>query len=175
MFDSTVFAAGEGHGEGIPFQTIIYQSINIVIVIAGLIYFLKKTVKDFFSERRSSFLTASQKAEVARKQAEREFSEISMKLNKLNATRDESLAKARAESVDLRKQIISDAEAAVKKLQQDTEQSLMVELSKAKRQLREELIREAIIQARAVMNSKVSQEDHRRLEGNFIENMRVGN
>jgi F-type H+-transporting ATPase subunit b len=169
-----VFAAsGSGHNEGIPFKTIMYQAINFGILVGLLFYLLKTPVKTFFSEKKESFIKAAERAEQIQKVAEQEHMEIKVKLTKLQSTTDESIAKARAEASDLKKQLIFDAQANAKRVESETKAAIELELAKAKQHLREQMIQEAVALSRTSISSKVSTEDHQRLEGNFIKNIGV--
>ena len=171
-----VFAAsGGGHAEGIPYKTVMYQAINFVMLVGLLVYLLKKPLKLFFTEKKQNFLKAAEKAEQIQKIAEQEHLQIKVKLTKLQSTTDESIAKARAEASDLKKQLIAEAQATAKRVELETKTAIELELTKAKQHLREQLIQEAVSLSRSSISSKVSVEDHKRLEGDFIKNIGVLN
>jgi F-type H+-transporting ATPase subunit b len=170
-----VFAAGGAHSEGIPYKTIMFQAINLSMLVGLLVYLLKKPLKLFFTEKKQNFLKAAEKAEQIQKIAEQEHLQIKVRLTKLQSTSDESIAKARAEASDLKKQLIAEAQATAKRVELETKTTIELELTKAKQQLREQLIQEAILLSRSSISSKVSVEDHKRLEGDFIKNIGVLN
>ncbi len=69
FISSLVFANESGHGGGhdeIPLKTIMYQTINVTILFAGLFYFLKNPVKTFFKEKKEQFLSSAEKAQSAK-------------------------------------------------------------------------------------------------------------
>jgi len=163
---------GAGH-DAVPVKTMIYQSINVTILFAGLIYFLKNPIKNFFQEKKSLFLSASEKAQAARAAAEQEHVEIQVKLTKLESTADESISRARAEAADLKKQLIEEAHTISKRIKSEAENAAKLEIEKAKNHLREQMIIEAVKLTRNQLNTKVSSEDHKRLQGDFIESIQA--
>jgi len=163
---------GSGH-DAIPVQTLIYQTINVTILFAGLIYFLKNPIKNFFLDKKTLFLSASEKAQAARAAAEQEHIEIQVRLTKLESTTDESISRARAEAADLKKQLIEEAHIISKRIKSEAESAARLEIEKAKNHLREQMIAESVKLTRTQLNTKVSSEDHKRLQGDFIESIRA--
>jgi len=162
-----------GHAEGIPLKLIGYQTVNVVIMFAGLIYFLKDGLKKYFIDKRASFLLAAEKSEAARREAEQEHLQIQVKLSKLESTADESVARAKAEAADLRKQMLVEAEAISKRIKIEADLAAKMEIQRAKITLRKELVQEAIGAARTQLDTKVTAEDHQRLQSNFINNIQA--
>lgn len=168
-----IAAGGEHHEGGVPVKTIIYQVINVGLIVVGLIYFLKEGVRKAFKERQATYLAAAQKAEAARKAAENERAEMSQRLSHLENTASESIARARAEAVDLKKQIITEAENLSKRLKDDAAQTAHAEVMRAKKEIRESLIKQATETAKEQIEQQVSAADHERLQSNFIQNIQV--
>lgn len=176
-----VALATEGHGaegshaglDGATVKTIIYQFINIGLLIGGLIYFLRKSVKEFFASKKSAFIAEAEKAQSARLAAEQEHMQIQVRLNKLESTADESLSRARAEAAEMRNQMIAEAQALSKRIREEAHLSAQLEIERAKNHLREQMIKEAVESSRQQMNTKVSVDDHKRLQGEFINNIQA--
>jgi len=169
------FASESAHGghEEIPVKTIIYQTINVTIMFAALFYFLKNPVKDFFKQKKDLFLSFAERAQSQRQAAEEQHQEIKVKLTKLESTADESISRAKAEAADLKKQLIDEANSLSKRIKTEAETTAKLEIEKAKNHLREEMIKEATALARNQMSTKVSTEDHKRLQGEFIESIQA--
>lgn len=169
---SVAYGAGGEHG-AVPTTLITYQAINVIIMFAALIYFTKAGVRKFFQEKRAAYLSAAQKSEAARKAAEDEHTQIQARLSKLENTADESVARARAEAADMKKQLISEAETLSKRIREEAEQSARLEVQRAKSQLRESLIKDSVEAAKGQLGTKVSAEDQKRLQSDFISNIQA--
>lgn len=165
---------GEAHHAEIPVKLVVYQTINVVAMLIGLFIVLKKPLQSYFKEKKATFLSAAQKAEAARKSAEEERAQIQTRLSKLESTADESVSRARAEAADMKKQMIADAEAMSKRLREEAASAAKLEVERAKNELRQMLIKESLETSRQQLSSKVTAEDHKRLQTDFIQNIQVG-
>ena len=167
-------SAHAGHESGeIPVKQIMYQAINVFIIIVGLIYFLKDGIRKFFEDKKADFMSAADRAATAKKTAEHEREQIQVRLSKLESTADESVSRARAEAADMKKQLIADAEALSERIREEAERAAALEIEKAKAQLREMLIKEAVVATRAHLSAKVSTEDQQRLQSDFVNHLQA--
>lgn len=170
---TVIASAAGGHGEGIPTTMITYQTINVAVIVVGLIWLLKKPVAEHFRVRRETYLLAANKAAETLKIAEKEMAEIEARLKKLETTAQDSIVRARAEAADLRKAIIKEAEETSQRIRSEAQITTMMEVTKAKDQLRAELVNKAIQQTREQLGSQVTGEDHERLQWRFVEQIQV--
>lgn len=173
LSSSLLFAAGAGHEGGVPTNLIIYQTINVTLIVIGLIYFLKEPVRKTFKDRHSQYIAAAQKAEIERKHAELALKEVKEKLENLNKTEMESISRARAEASDLKMQIIKEAEISSQKIKMEASESAKHEFAKAKKEIRNSMIIEAIKLSKNQIEQQVSSDDHQRLQQQFIQNIQV--
>lgn len=161
-----------GHDVGIP-TVVLYQLINVVILVAGLIYFTKDSIVTFFKDRKAQYLEAAQKSAFAREQAEREFVDIKTKLAQLDATRAESLNKAQAHANDMKKQILDEAQAVTKRIKDDAQLTVKLEVERAQRDLRQQLLKDSVEAARTVLTKDLGNADQQKLQKDFINHVGV--
>ena len=176
LFASAALGSEGGHQaghEGVPWMTVFYQALNVTIMFGGLFYFLKDGVKAHFKGKKEEYLSAFEKADSARKNAEAEKLQIEVKLSKLDSTLDETISKAKKEAAEMKLQIIQDAKEIAQRIRDEATQSVQTEIVKAKNQLRDFLVRESIQGARKQLGSKVSSEDHQRLQSEFVAGLQV--
>ncbi len=175
LIPGLAFAEGEHHGaahmDEHAIKALVFQAINVGILIAAMVYFLKDTVREAFKNKRSSYLIAAERSQKARKQAEQEHLEMKTQLTKLESTTDESLSRARAEAADLKNQMLVDAQLMSKRIRDDAEAFARVEVEKARQNLRHEMIQQSTKLAEQQIREKVSGEDHQRLQSDFIQNI----
>lgn len=178
LFPLLAVAASEhGHGE-VVFDDhwqhlIIAQSFNVILIIIGLVYFLRKPVREFFAAKRNEYLSAAEKTLAAKKLAETELAHMKSELSRVENTAAESIARAKTEAEQLRKTMIADAEAISQRVKADADVTAKAEVEKAKNILRAETIQAAVSAAEKAMSSGVSQEDHLRLNKEFISNIKA--
>lgn len=173
ILPALAFANSGEHHEGIPWETIGYQTVNVIILLGIIVYFGTKPIKEFFTNKKTQFLAAAEQSVKIRKAAEEAHDDIKVKLNKLESTADESVERAKADAADLIKQMLAEAESLAKKIKIDTESAANIEIERAKTHLREQLIQESLMMARKQLEAKVSNEDHKRLQGDFINNIQA--
>jgi F-type H+-transporting ATPase subunit b len=160
--------ASDEHSAAVPVATIIYQTINFVIIVAGLWYFLKNPMKNYFKTRRELFIAASEKSHLIKKQAEAEHADIEVRLTKLESTIDESISRAHAEAADMKKGLIQEADLLSSKIKLEAQSAAEFEVEKAKNKIREQLITQASLMAKELISSKINSEDQKRLQADFI-------
>lgn len=167
-------AAGE-HGEGIPTKEIFWQIFNLSILLGALTYFLRQPVKNYFAQRRAGFLSAAEKSQTARKQAEAQYLEIKRTLDRLESTREESLQRAQAEAADLRKQMIKDAEEMAARIRKEAETTAAVEVARARAELHTQFVQDAVAGAREVLTKDIGGQDQQKLQADFLKNIQSVN
>lgn len=178
MGASIAFAAG-GHGEHggevhVP-KVVLYQLINVLILFGGLFYFLKNVVIKFYADRKANYLSAAQKSQAAREEAEKQFVEVKNKLDKLEATTDESISRAKAEAVDMKNDLIKEAQEVAARIKKEAEQTAKIEIQKAQTQLREQLLKDSIEAAKAVLSKDIGSADHQKLQSEFVNKVQAVN
>lgn len=166
-----VALAAPAHGHGPDWTMVGWQTLNVGLLVVGLVFFLRKPVKEFFAAQKAAYVEAAAKTQAARTSAENELKHIRAELNRIETTAAESIARARAESAELRRQLVGDAEAAAARLRGDAETSAKLEVNRAIARLRAELLQDAVAAARQQMSAGVTQEDHQRLNKEFIRNI----
>ncbi|WP_409478626.1 ATP synthase F0 subunit B [Pseudobdellovibrio sp. HCB154] len=135
---------GEHDVHHIPWEAIRNQAINIGILLAALIFMLRKSIPAAFQARQASFLEEAQKTEAALKLAEAELKDIKTRLAELEKTETASIAKAEKEAIVAGEKIVSDSQAQGKKIVDDTSLIINAEVLKAKSQIREKIISQSM-------------------------------
>jgi F-type H+-transporting ATPase subunit b len=163
---------GSGQEGGIP-NIVFYQAVNVSIIFLAGYWFSRHKISAFFHEKRNKFLKDQESAKQALVNAEQEHHEVKTRLDKLKNNKLNTISKAKADANDLQKQILSDAEIMVKRLQREAELASKIELQRAKNELRELLLREAFNLSKKDISSKATAEDQKRLQNEFISKVEV--
>jgi len=161
-------AGAAGHEGGIP-MVLWLQLINFLLYIGLIVYLAKKPIQEMFQGRYDGFFSALKKAEAAKAEAEAKRKEIQDRLNKLETTRDESIQKAREEAAALRNQIVEEARSLSSKLKADAEKTALIEIERAKAELREDLLAQSVIMAKRILTDKMQEQDQKRLQSEFVD------
>lgn len=165
-------AGAADHGGGLP--TIFWlQIVNFIIYVGAIIYFARGPIREMFKGRYEGFFSAVKRAEAAKAEAEAKRKEIQERLAKLEATRDESIQKARSEAAALRNQIIEEAKSLSAKLKADAARTAQIEVERAKFELREELLSQSVQMSKRILADKMQEQDQKRLQSEFVDKIQV--
>lgn len=165
-------AASGGHGE-IPWLTITKQTISFVCVVGILIYLLRKPAVDFFETRATSFEKMLVLAKKAKEEADHQKRQVTLKLQALEGSANESIMKARQEAEQMVSKIKSEAESAAQSLREEARLAAQREIEKAKQEIKLEALNSAMGQTRETMRTSVAEPDQRRLQNEFVEKIQV--
>lgn len=159
--------AGGGHGDGIPLD-VLFQAINFTLFTGLMAYFLAKPIKNYFESRAANYRQALVKAEAARAEAEKQKQEIANRLAALENSAQQSIVQARAEAEELRARIVRDAQDLSTKLREDAKRTADLEVQRAKVELREEVLSQAVSAAKSVLKERIAEQDQKRLQSEFV-------
>jgi len=176
MIGTAALAAEHGGHEAsgeIPWGTIGIQAFNVGLLVAVLFYLLRTMVIEHFKGRRQLYTELVERAEAAKKAAEKSHREIAQKLNELQSTADQSLKTAQAEAAAMKQKLAAEAQTLAKKLEEDAKRSVDVEIEKAKAQLRGELLTEALVASREALKKTVGSTESQRLQTEFADKIQV--
>lgn len=166
-------APGGGHAPGEVPTVVLYQLINLIILFSGIIYFTKDAIVSFFGGRKAAYLEAAQKSALAREQAEREFADIKYKLSQLEITRSESLEKAKAHGEEIKKTSLTEAGELSRRIRDDAALTAKLEVERAQKELRLQLLRDSMENARMVLTKDIGSSDQQKLQKDFISHVGV--
>lgn len=162
-------ASGEAHkSHAEVLWDTLWQAFNLAIVIALLVYFGRKPIRDYFASRRQGIQTQLSQAAELLNQAEHRNSDLQRRLVDLSAELDSirELSSRRAEEEALR--ILAEARATADRIRRDAQAAVDQELRRAQAKLREEAADLALELAAAKLQAGVTESDRDRLVDEFI-------
>jgi len=173
LFSVAALAADEHHGGGIPTKVIMWQAINLSVLLIGMFFLLRKSVVSAFEQKRTEFLASAEKSQELKKVAEDELRQYEEMLHKLRATSADSLSRATAEAATTRTNMIKEAQDSAQRIQREAKETVQVETRRAERQLKEQLINESIKLARQEISTGMKAEEHQKLQNSFVNNVKA--
>ncbi len=156
--------ASEGEGGGLFFPI-----LNFVLLIAVLVYFTRKPVRDFFNARRAAIQDDLQSAAELRREAEERYAKWQRKLADLEAELEQIRATSRERAEAERENILADANATAERIRSDAAAAIEQELRRSRDLLREEAADLAVELAGNLLREHVTDADRERLVTEFIE------
>jgi F-type H+-transporting ATPase subunit b len=151
----------------IPWTNISVQAFNFIFLLAVLGFLLRKSVAAHFQDRSKSYKDLVDRAEIARKEAERNHIEVQHRLQKLEASSQQTLQRAQGEAEELRAKLIREAKTLSEKLELEAKRTAAIELEKAKADLRRDLLEKAIGTSRENFRKGLGSSEQKRLQNEF--------
>lgn len=171
ILDKAAWAAGGS--DGVPTDFIIAQVINFTLAGGLLIYLLKSKVVEHFKDRRASYTEFMSRAEKAMKEAEEQKKLFEDKLASLKQNEQETLNQARADAEEIKQRLVSEAKQTSEKLIEDAQKAAQFEVERAKAQLKDVLLEEAIKAANQALQQKVGDAEQEKLRSEFVSKIQV--
>ena len=166
------FASGgtEHHADsGVLLKDFLYRVLNFSIVVALLIYFLRKPLKKGLAGRSEEIEKALSDAKKAKEEAEAKFAEYDLKLNQATVEIAEISASIRREGELEKQRIIENAKAMAAKIEADAERTADIEVAKAREELQREAVQLAVALAEDLLKKNFTKEDDTRMIDEYIQ------
>ena len=160
-------AASEGGGGGLG--DLVWPAVNLLILLAALVYFGRRPIQDFFAARQDRIRDDLDAAASALAEAEARQTEWQRKLVRLDAEMARIREQARERAEAERKHILADASAAAERIRKDARSAVDQELRRAREELRREAAELALEIAAETLRARVNDADRSRLVDDFIE------
>lgn len=161
------WAASDGH-DGPSTSELIWQAVNLAILLTVLYLAANKPVRQFFADRREQIRGDLESSSDFLKSSEARYAEWQGKLVDLEGDLEQIRATSRRRAEDERDRILSDARAAADRIKQDATAAVDQELRRAQTDLREEAADLAVELAGNLLREKVGDADRERLLDEFI-------
>ncbi len=162
-------ALAAGGGEENVVKDLLYRVLNLVILIGVLVYFARKPIQGFFSDRRNQIRDSLGAASELCRRAEARYSKWQRKLADLEGELASIRETARERAEREREQILADARAAAERIKHDARSAVDQEVRRAKAQLRDDASELAIELAAEILREQVTTRDRERLFDEFVE------
>ena len=172
LFVGFAIASSNGgeHDAGVKgwVETDTYRVMNFAVLAAGLFFLLRKPASEFFKTRTSDIEKQLSELEAKKKVAEATLSEYNEKLVLLESETGKIVAQYIAQGKIAKKRILEEAAMAAVKLEEQAQKNIVYEFGKAKKQLQDEVISEALDRAEGIVKKSISSEDHDKLVDEYL-------
>jgi F-type H+-transporting ATPase subunit b len=157
----------------IPWGTIGVEVFNFVFLAGLLVYLLRITVIEHFQGRLRAYTELVERAKNARMEAEQAHRDIASKLEQLQGSADESIKRAQSESLDLKNKMIAEAKSVARRMEEEAQRTIIVEIENARGELRDDLLHKAIESARESLKKTIGSSEQIRLQSEFADKIQV--
>lgn len=168
----TAWAAGSGEPPG--WEELLFQLLNLGILLGAIIYFARKPVLEYFQGRHAQIKGDLETAAALLTEAEERNAEIQSKLAALQAEVEELQSQARTRAEEESQRILAEAQRSADRIQADATAAIDQELLRAQRELRAEAAGLAVDMAADILSQQVGDADRARLLDEFISRVEEG-
>ena len=144
IFCFSAVAAGGVATEGIPIKTLLIQTLNFVVFLVLLVYFLKSPILNFFKKRREDFLELEKKAKEFEKDKQTEYEFQKQKLEDMKQQEQNVVRKAQKEGERYRQKKERELQEFKERLEREKKFFIQLEQAHAKRDLLQ-IIKQTIV------------------------------
>jgi F-type H+-transporting ATPase subunit b len=162
-------SGGEHHGP--TTSDLVWQAINLVLLLGVLWVVARKPIRQFFADRRSEIKGDIEQAAALLREAEARYAEWQGKVVDLESELAEIQTTARRRAEEEREQILAAARDTAERIKNDAVAAVDQELRRAQSRLQDEAADLAVDLARKLLEDEVDDRDRERLLDEFI--MRV--
>jgi len=171
LLAAPALAASEG---GDPVKEMIFQTINLILILGIIGYFARKPVITYFAERRDQIRGDLDSAAELLSEAETRNSELQRRLVDLQSEIEEIRESTRRRAEEDSERILAEANKAAERIQNDAAAAVSQELQRAQAALRAEAANLALEVAGEILREQVGEGDRDRLLDEFITRVEPG-
>jgi F-type H+-transporting ATPase subunit b len=165
---SVAFAAG---GDSEIVKTAIFHLINLVALLAIVIYFVRKPMARFLQDRKSKVTSELEEARKLHEEAKALLEEYGTQIANLNEECASILREYKKMGVAEREKIIAAAKRQAEKIALDAESTMATEIARAKEELETEVLRLATEMAESAMKEMLNTSVQTKLIDDYINNL----
>lgn len=160
------FASGDSHGPST--MDLVWQAVNLAIVLGVIFVLARKPIQAYFAERRDEIKSDMDAAAKLLVDAEESFKDWQGKIVALDAEMETIRRDTRQRAEQEREQIVAAAHDSAERIKSDALAAIEQETRRAQSELRKEAAHLAVDLAEEILQSQVEDRDRDRLADEFI-------
>ena len=162
-------ASGEGGGGKGWVATDTYRVMNFVVLLAALIFLLRKPMSQALSSRIKTIKEQLESLETQKAEAEKKLAQYNDKLSQLESEAEKIVQGYIQQGNEAKAKILKEAEATAEKLQVQAKRNIEHEFDKARQELQREVVEKSLIQAEEMLKKAITDEDQDKLVNEYLD------
>ncbi len=165
-------AAEGGHEETLTFMgDWLPRIINFLIIAGVIVYFARKPIRDFFTNRSAEIAKSIQDSRETRERAVAALVDMEKKVKDFEAETARLVADAQARGEKDKQAVVEEGRKIAQDVQAQVKQGIEIEVQKAKASLAAEASLLSIDLAEGRIKEKIGSQDHERIVKEYIAKM----
>ncbi|MCO4769939.1 MAG: hypothetical protein KDA24_07885 [Deltaproteobacteria bacterium] len=164
-------AAGGGDGHEKPHADLpglARHGINLLLLLGILWWALRGPLGDFLNFRRAEVKDQLDASATAKAEAEKNYAELSTRLENFEAELEELRARVRTDSENERSTLMANAEHAAAGIEEAAKRTVTEELRRARAELKAEAVELSVQIAEELLTKNITDDDQARLTGDYL-------
>ncbi len=162
-------ASGEGGGGKGWVATDTYRVMNFVVLLAALIFILRKPISQALSSRIKSIKEQLESLETQKAEAEKKLAQYNEKLSQLESEAEKIVQGYIQQGNEAKAKILKEAEATAEKLQVQAKRNIEHEFSKARQELQRDVVEKSLAQAEEMLKKTITDKDQDKLVNEYLD------
>lgn len=162
--------ASEGGG-GFNWRFVFEHTVNLLLLLGVIFYFVKTPIKSFLVERRSTISSEIDKAQRAITQAKESYEKYAEKFKGIEGEIASLKEALRKQGKNEREEIIKQAGATGELLSKEAKEMIELETLRARREIQSEVVTLAVKIAENIIKQNLGEADKERLLEQFTKNI----
>ncbi len=158
-------------GNVFNWRFVFEHTVNLVLLLGVLVYFLKDSVRNFLVERKGSISSEIDHAQHTISEAKKKYEEYAEKLkgieDEINSIKDSIVKQGGTE----REEIVKHANLASENIKKEAQETIQFEARRAKQEIQSEVVTLALAIAERVIKENLSEPDKQRFVDDFTNNV----
>jgi F-type H+-transporting ATPase subunit b len=146
----------------------LWKWVNLLILLGGIGYLLKKPASEFFKTRKTEITTGLERARIAQEDSGRRMKEIEQRLSQLSEEIVSLRTQADAESAKEREIILAEAKRDVERLVDQSRQEIDRIARGIERDIKGKIADAVIERAGRTLETQMTEDDHKRVVVRFL-------
>jgi len=166
----TVLAAsGEESAAKGWIATDTYRVINFVVLLAALIFVLRKPISQALSSRIKNIREQLESLEAQKVEAEKQLAQYNEKLSQLEKEAEKIIKGYIKQGNEAKEKILKEAEETAEKLQAQALRNIEHEFDKARQELQREIVEKSLEKAEQTLKKAITARDQDKLVDEYLD------
>jgi F-type H+-transporting ATPase subunit b len=167
-------ASAAGDAEGASLSDMIWQAVNLVLIVGVVAYFARKPLAEYLQQRRQGIQENLESSARILDEAESKLAAWNERAARLDAELGEMRETSRRLAEEERDKMLAQARATAERIRNDAQAAVDQELRRARAELSAEAADLAVELAARLIADKVSDDDQQRLFDEFLSRVESG-
>jgi F-type H+-transporting ATPase subunit b len=163
-------ASKEEHGV-FNWRFVAEYTVNLIILLAVLSYFLKEPIRNFLIERRGIIGNEIDEAQKTIAQAKKKYEEYLERMKNIESEIEFLKEVIRKEGEIEREEIVKQAELASKKIRDEASEAIKLQAERVRHDIQNEIVSLVVGLAENIIKQKLDEADERKIFESFIKKL----